>query len=468
MALKRELSYFDLMNIVVGAIVGSDIYIAPGLAAMLVGPFSIVVWVAGGVAAMVLALVFAYSSYYVPNVGGSFAFVTAAFDEFYGFLAGWSMTIAEILSLPVFAITFTNYLQYFVPLSSTEQLALRAAFLFGLTAVNIVGVRAAGKTNDVLTLAKMAPLLLIIFVGLGSFALNPGLLGNYSPLAPLGVGNFGAAFVLVFWAYAGFELGVLPASEVKDPKRNVPRAVITGMAIVVVFYVLTNFVVYGEVNWSDLVKTPTPLILVSTALVGTVGGVITSLGALASVSGTDETEILGTARLMYAMSVDGLLPRALSRVHKRFGTPYVALIFQGVVAFGLSLFSGLSQLISFAVFNLAFCFLFVCLALTVLKKPGERGLHGQSVLPWAGVAICVYLLYNTSFSDKLVGAAVILVGIPVYLYFAPKVPNLELRNLFTSEESVLSRNLQKQNRFLANLVNLGRRAYRRLRGSRAG
>jgi basic amino acid/polyamine antiporter, APA family len=463
LALKRELSYFDLMNIVVGAIVGSDIYIAPGLAAMLVGPFSIVVWVAGGLAAMVLALVFAYSSYYVPNVGGSFAFVTAAFDEFYGFLAGWSMTIAEILSLPVFAITFTNYLQFFVPLSYPVQLVLRGAFLFGLTAVNIVGVKAAGKSNDILTLAKLTPLLLIIFVGLGSFILDPGLLGNYSPLAPLGVGNFGAAFILVFWAYAGFELGVLPAGEVKDPKRNIPRAVITGMAIVVVFYVLTNFVVYGEVNWADLVRTPTPLILVSTALVGTVGGVITSLGALASVSGTDETEILGTARLMYAMSVDGLLPRALSKVQKRFGTPYVALVFQGVVALALSVFSGLSQLISFAVFNLAFCFLLVCLALTVLKKKGERGLHGQSFLPWVGVAICFYLLYNTSISDKLVGSAAILVGIPVYLFFTPKQPNLELRRLFTSEESVLSRNLQKQNRFLANMVNLARRAYRRAR-----
>ncbi|HYM40462.1 MAG TPA: amino acid permease, partial [Thermoplasmata archaeon] len=100
------------MNIVIGAIVGSDIYIVPGLTAGLIGPFAIVVWIIGGAIAMVLAMVFGYCAYYVPNVGGSYAYVSVAFDKFYGFIAGWSMCIAEIVALPVFAIVFTNYLQY--------------------------------------------------------------------------------------------------------------------------------------------------------------------------------------------------------------------------------------------------------------------------------------------------------------------------------------------------------------------
>ena len=168
MELKRELSYFDLTNIVVGSIVGSDIYIASALTAGLIGPFSIVIWIVAGVLATVLALIFAYSSYYVPRVGGSFAFVSTAFDDFYGFLAGWSMWIAEVLSLPVFAITFTNYLQYFIPLTLPAQLLLRGLFLFGLTAVNILGVKAAGRINDILTIAKLLPLLLLVIIGLGS------------------------------------------------------------------------------------------------------------------------------------------------------------------------------------------------------------------------------------------------------------------------------------------------------------
>src|SRR5213594_1922226 len=218
MALKRDLSFFDLTNIVVGAIIGSDIYIASALTARLIGPFSIIVWIIAGIIATILAMIFAYSAYYVPKVGGSFAFVSTAFDEFWGFIAGWSMWIAEVLSLPVFALTFANYLQYYVPLSFIGQFFVKAVFLFGLTAVNIFGVKAAGRLNDVLTVGKLLPLLMIVFFGLGSFLLRPGgFVSNYVPLLPNGLGNFGTALVLIFWAYVGFELGVLPAGEVKNP-----------------------------------------------------------------------------------------------------------------------------------------------------------------------------------------------------------------------------------------------------------
>ncbi len=463
MELKRNLSYFDLMNIVVGAIIGSDIYIVPGLVAGLIGPFALVIWIIGGAISMVLAMVFGYCSYYVPNVGGSFAFVSEAFDDFFGFIAGWSMSIAEIIALPVFAIVFTSYLQYFVPLSYGEQLLIRVIFIVVLTTVNIVGVKAAGRLNDVLTLAKLAPLLLIIFLGIGSIVLRPTLLGNYTPFAPAGLSNFGTVLVLIFWAYAGFELGVLPASEVVDPKKNIPKAMITGMAIVIFFYVVTNAAVFGVVGSAELAKSPIPLVLVSTALLGSAGAVITGVGALASVSGTDETEVLGTARLLYAMSSEGLLPKELGKIHARFQTPYVAVIIEGVIALALMPFSGISTLISFAVFNLGVCYLLVCLSLSVLKKNDEHGLRGQNVLPWLGVGISVYLLYSTSLLSKVVGSAAILLGIPIYLYFSKKTDVHELKREFVSEEAVLSGNLEKQNRFLANLIRMIEAAYRRVR-----
>lgn len=110
MVLKKELSYFDLTSIVVGSIVGADIYIASSLTAGLLGPVALLVWVAAGICASIIALVFAYCSYYVPRVGGPFAFVSEAFDDFFGFLTGWSIWIAELLALPVFAIAFTKYL----------------------------------------------------------------------------------------------------------------------------------------------------------------------------------------------------------------------------------------------------------------------------------------------------------------------------------------------------------------------
>ena len=464
MSLKRDLSYFDLTNIVVGAIVGSDIYIASALTAGLVGPFSIIIWIIAGGLATVLAMIFAYSSYYVPRVGGSFAFVSTAFNDFYGFLAGWSMWIAEVLSLPVFAITFTNYLQYFVQLNVPEQILVRGAFLFGLTAVNIFGVKAAGRLNDALTIAKLSPLLLLVIVGLSSVSYNPNFFSNYAPFAPFGFGNFGSALVLIFWAYAGFELGTLPAAEVKNPKVTIPKAIITGMGIVTFFYLTTNFVIFGTVSSPQLAQTVVPLLLVGSALLaGAVGATIISLGALVSVSGSDESAILGTARLAYAMSIDGLFPKTFSKIHPKFKTPYSALIVQGAIAFALSLFSGLTSLISFAVFNLSFSFLLVSISFFRLQKKAEKGMRGQQVLPWLGVGISLYLLYSTGLVDKIAGTILVLIGIPLYAYFSPKVDVTSLKAFFTSEDAVLARNLDKKHRFLANLVRLLAGLYRKLK-----
>jgi len=460
--LKRSLSYFDLMNIVIGAIVGSDIYIVPGLTAGLIGPFSIVVWIFGGAISMVLVMVFAYCSYYVPNVGGTYAYVTTAFDRFYGFIAGWSMAIAEIVALPVFAIVFTNYLVYFIPLSYPVQVLVRVLFIVAAVLINIYGVKAASRVNDVLTIAKLAPLLMIIVLGIGTLVLSPHLFSNYSPLAPVGLGSFGTVVVLVFWAYAGFELGSLPASEVVNPKKNVPRALISGMAIVIFFYVITNVSAYGVVNWSVLSGSAVPLVLVGSTLLGTAGAVITGIGALASVAGVDETEVLGTARLIYAMASDGLLPKAVQRVHPTYRTPYVAIAIEGAIALALSFYSQIPQLISFAVFNLGICYLLVCLSLAVIKKSGEKGLRGQSVIPWLGVVISIFLLFSTSTTDKLVGTAAVLVGIPVYLFYA-RVHVRELKVTLISEEEVFARNLSRQNKPLASLVRGVRRVLRRSR-----
>ena len=164
----------------------------------------------------------------------------------------------------------------------------------------------------------------MIFGGIFFFIFNPKILvTNYIPFAPLGLKNFGTALVLIFWAYAGFELGTLPASEVKDPKKTIPKAIATGMMIVTAFYLSTNFVIYGILNWSNLAATSTPLVDAALIIFGAAGALIMAVGALLSVSGSDEAGLLTTARLSYAMSIDGLFPRIFSRIHTKYGTPYI-------------------------------------------------------------------------------------------------------------------------------------------------
>jgi APA family basic amino acid/polyamine antiporter len=464
MSLKKELTFFDVTSIVVGSIVGADIYIAASITAGLLGPSAILMWIVAGLCATIIALVFAYCSYYVPRVGGPFAFVSEAFDDFYGFLTGWSIWIAEILSLPVFAIAFVQYLQYFIVLDAYQQILIKGVFLFSLSYVNIRGVKAAGRLNDILTIVKLAPLLFLIVVGLVYFLLHPQVLSqNYLPFAPLGFKNFGAALVLIFWAYVGFEMGTLPASEVKNPRENIPRAIITGMIIVTIFYLLTNFIVYGTIHWTELAATKIPLVVTGTILFGTTGAVLLGVGALVSVSGSDESGILGTARLSYAMSIDGLFPKLFSRIHPRYQTPYMALIVQGIIAFVLSIFSGITQLISFSVLNLAFAFMLTCFALLVLERGGTKKLRGQRLLPIIGIIICVYLLYATSLFNKVVGLTVIVLGIPIYFFFSPKTDIHHLKEFFLSEEAIFVRRLERKKRFLANFLSLLHRGYQKVK-----
>ncbi len=464
MEFQQRLSQFDLTSIIVGAIVGADIYIASAITAGLVGPFSIVLWVVAGLFAATIAMVFAYCSYYVPRVGGPFAYVSEAFDDFYGFLTGWSMWIAELLALPVFAIAFTNYLQALIPLTPAAEVAVRALFVASLTLVNIVGVRAAGRINDALTLIKLSPLLLLIVAGLGVFIIRPEtIVANYTPLLPLGLENAAHALVLIFWAYAGFEMGTLPAGEVQNPKKAIPRAITSGMLIVALFYILTNFVLFGLVNWTELNQTTVPLVVAGTALFGSAGAIIMTVGALFSVSGSNESGMLGSARLAYAMAIDGLFPRIFAKIHPRFSTPYVVLIVQGAIAFILSNIGNLSGLISFAVLNLAFSFLLTCFALIVLRSDRVANLRGQHILPLAGIMICLFLLSSTTTFDKVAGILVILAGIPVYLYYSPKEDIYHLKTLFLSEEAVLLRRLEAKETYLANLLDLVRTVSHRVR-----
>ncbi|MDD1676354.1 MAG: APC family permease [Methanomicrobiales archaeon] len=460
---RRELTLFDLTNIVIGSIVGADIYIASTITAGLIGPFALVIWIIAGVLAGCLALVFAYCSYYIPRAGGPFAYVTAAFDDFFGFLTGWSLWIAEMVALPVFAIAFVQYLHYLVPLDPYTSAGVKVLFIGLLTLTNIRGVKTAGRINDVLTIAKLSPLLLLVGAGFLFFIAHPGTLAqNYTPLAPLGLENFGTALVLIFWAYVGFEMATLPANEVINPRTTIPRAIILGISAVTLFYISTNFVVYGVLPWQQLSTTSAPLVLVGALILGSFGAVLMSLGALVSVSGSDESGILGTARLSYAMAIDGLFPRVFARLHSRFSTPWVALVIQGIIATVLSLYSGIRDLISFSVFNMGFAFFLTCCALIVLQKNREKHLPGQRWLPWVGLVICAYLLYSTSIFDKVVGTLIILAGIPLYVFFSPKVAISDMKKLFLSEEAIFVRNLQLRERFLANFISLLHRMWSNL------
>ena len=461
-ASSQKLNLFDVTNLVVGTAIGADIFIVSALASAYLGPASLVVFIVAGVIAIIIALSFADAAALVPKVGGAFAYVCEAWGNFAGFLVGWPLWIAEVAGLAVMPVAFVRYLAYFVPsLTVLQGDIIKIVFVAVIAYINLRGVKGAGRVNDVLTIGKLGPLLLLIVAGFIWLVVHPGTAAsNLTPFAPLGFSNFGPALIIIFWAYTGFELAVIPSGEMENPTKTLPKAMIIGMAIVTFFYVAVGFTALAVVNWTSLQFDPAPLatagsvVLSYTPELALIGGAILGLGALISISGFEESATLATARLSYAISLDGLFPRLFSRIHPRFGTPSNAIIIQSAIVLFAALIGNITQLIIFSAFNLAFVYVATCAAVLTLRARRQidsdrtylERLMGP-VIPVLGIVLSVFLIYECGISTVAFGIVSILIGIPIYVLYAPRTELTTLKRDFYSTEAVLARTVHSNLNF---------------------
>ncbi|MBI4174110.1 MAG: amino acid permease [Candidatus Aenigmarchaeota archaeon] len=448
MAITKKLSMFDVTNLVVGAIVGADIYIAASFGVGLLGPASLLAWVVAGVFAIIIALTFGRCAEVIKQVGGPYAYAKHAFGHFSGFMTGWSLWIAEIAALSVFPIAFIVYLSFFIHVSFLLKLLVTGLFIAFLFATNYFGIKNAARTNDVLTLVKLAPLFLLVTAGLlWMFSKPAEVAANLTPFAPLGFENFGLAVVIIFWAYAGFEYATVVSSDIKNAKKVLPRAILSGMLIVLTFYLLTNFVIVGVAEHSQLINQATPLTYVSYLLMGGVGAAIMAIGAMISLSGSNESGLMGSTRLAYAMAADGYFPKRMADVRNKYSTPHVALGVHCVIMFFAAILFTAQMLITFVVFNLAFAYLMVALSSMKLRKD-----KATKVLATASLLIAFYLITQNALFVIFGGAALLLLGIPIYVFFAPKTEIKRAKALLFKEENMLKHRVEKEEVFLARVV----------------
>lgn len=473
--LKSELTLFDVTNLVVGAIIGADIYVASAFGASLLGPFSLVLWVLAGVMAIVIALCFAQCAALLPRVGGPYAYAHAAWGNFAGFIVGWALWLAEWMSLAVFPVAFTRYLTFFLPnLDWISQIVVKTLFVVFLIVTNVVGVKAAGKTNDLLTIIKLAPLIFFVVVGLIFMASSVAAVStNFSPFAPLGFGGFGSALVLIFWAYAGFEISTIPAEEIKKPNRTIPRAIVLGISIVTVFYLTTNIVLFGVRPWNLLGQDTAPLATATTSMLtaiptlALIGAVIVGGGALISVAGSDESGMIGTSRLGYALAADGLFPRVFAKIHPRFKTPYLGVIIQAVTALIAAIVGNLSLLIATSVFFMAIAYVATSASIFSLRKKHPKvqfRLKGGWLIPALGIIFSLYLITQCTLTQIALGLILLAVGLPIYIKYSPKKEITELKEALLSPENTLRRAYNEEERFLAHFLRHIKRLYRRIKG----
>ncbi len=462
--LKAALSFFDVMNLVIGAIVGADIYIAAAFGAGLLGPAAILAWVIAGLMAITIALCFAECSSIIPRVGGPYAYAKEAFGDFWGFLVGWSLIIAEWSGIAVFPLAFVAYIAYFYPhMPQVIQIIIKALFVLLLTIINYIGVKEAGRVNDVLTIIKVTPIILLTIIGIAYFIIKPTLLvANFTPFTPLGFGGLGSALILIFWAYIGFELVTVPTDEIINAKKIVPLAIGLGMGIITLFYVITNFVVLGTVPWMNLSTASAPLALAGDVLLGSIGALILAVGALFSISGSDEAGILTSARIPFAMAVDGLLPHFFARVHPKYRTPYIALIIQNTITLIAAIFGTISQLIILSVFTILFCYLITCISVFPLRKKFSGGIKLPSIVPILGIIVCIYMISQTAISEIIIGSILIIIGIPIYIKYAPRTEIKTVKKDIQLGRDYFSKQVRLDEIFLANFIRQIRKLIKRI------
>jgi len=474
---QSKLTLFDVTNLVVGAIIGADIYVAASFGAGYLGPLSLLVWVIAGIIAIVIALCFAQCAALLPKVGGPYAYAKEAWGSFAGFIVGWSLWLAEWISLAVFPVAFTRYLMFFLPnLKWIHQIIVEGLFVAFLIATNIIGVKAAGETNDFLTVVKLAPLILFSLIGLLYMILRPAVAAaNFSQFSPYGLENFGTALVLIFWAYAGFEISTIPAEEIKDPGKAIPKAIILGISIVTIFYLTTNIVLFGVRPWNQLASDNTPLatatsvVLNANPTMALLGGAIVGVGALISIAGSDESGMIGTSRLGYALAADGLFPQIFAKVHPKFKTPYLGITIQAVTALAAAIVGNLSLLIATSVFFMAIAYVATSASIFSLRKKGLKPqfhLRGGLLIPSLGVIFSLYLISQCTITQITIGLILLSLGIPIYVKYSQKKEMTELKEALLSRDSILKRAYSQEKRFLAHVLWHIKRNYRRIAGKK--
>jgi APA family basic amino acid/polyamine antiporter len=427
-ALARKLNLFDATMIVVSGIIGVGIFLNPYIVAQTVGtPFLILaVWTAGGAIALCGAFVFAELSTVMPRVGGQYAFFREAFHPLLGFLHGWSLLfIIQSGATAAVAVACGEYAARLLHLPPGLVTPLGIGILMALVAFHAMGIKPGAVLINIVTVGKSLAIGALI-VGAFALARRSGL--TFSPLAPSGLGGIGlvsaffAALVPVMFTYGGWQNSCFVAEEVREPERNLPRAILIGVPIVIAIYLGANLAYVHVLGAAALAATTTPAADTAAALVGKTGGDLISALIVVSTFGFLNLGLMTAPRVYYAMARDGLFFRAVARVSPRTHAPVAAIVTQGVLASGLAVFNAYKELVGYAVFADWIFFALAGVALMVFRRklpdaPRPFATPLYPLVPLAFIAAGIGIVGNMFVSDPknaIMGTCIIALGVPVY------------------------------------------------------
>jgi amino acid transporter len=459
--LSRDLGLFSATMIGVGAMIGAGIFVLTGIAAGIAGPGLILAFLLNGIITMFTALAYAELGSAIPVAGGGYAWIKEALPQT-AFISGWMDWFAHSVAGSLYALGFGAYFGWLLTEAGVLPGGILMQKLFAVILIlifiyiNYRGVSQIGRAENAVTLVKIAVLLIFAVSGLVVMAKNPGWIENFQPFLPKGIGSLFISMGLIFIAFEGYEIIVQAGEEVKNPKKNIPRAVLLSVSIVLPIYLLVGITALGAFpgSWEFLGQKGELGLIEAARKFVPFGTFILLVGGLASTMSALNATTFSSTRVSFAMGRDFSLPSAFRRIHPKNKTPHFALLFSG----GMILFMAVAlpiQDVACAA-SVMFLLLFLQVNIAVIKirkKMGEKLDYGYKMplfpfIPLLGIASLTFLAFYIFFYSPIAWYATLLwIGIGIVVYFGYAATKEEV------EKAKISVEIPKEYRIVVSLAN---------------
>ncbi|MGY5148490.1 MAG: APC family permease [Candidatus Nitrosopumilus sp. bin_68KS] len=415
--LKRHMGLFHLTMYGVGLILGAGIYVLIGEAVGIAGDAVWIAFALGSIVALFAGFSYAELSSIFPKAAAEYVFIKNAFkNNFFAFIIGWLTAITSIITAATVSLGFGGYFAEFVDI---PIIISAMGLLVILSIVNFVGIKQSSWTNTVFTIIEAAGLILIIIIGFTFSSPEPV---NYLE-SPSGFTGIAIAFVLIFFAFIGFEDMANIAEEVRKPKKTIPRAIILSVFISGIIYILVSLAVVRVVNWEELATSAAPIALVAERGLGTQAHILLSSIALFAITNTVLITLVAGSRMFYGMAREKVFPSILGKIHFKTKTPWIAVIVILIISMIFTLVGDIVIVANITVFAIVITFAAINLAVIVLRytEPDiERkfkvpiNVGKFPILPLFGLAISIYMGFQFEIEVVVVGLGIIGIGAVFY------------------------------------------------------
>ncbi|AYV26687.1 amino acid permease [Streptomyces sp. CJ_13] len=449
-SLRRSLTMWQLTMISIGATLGTGIFVVLGTATPKAGPAVTISFILAGLTALFSALSYAELAGSVPVSGSSYSYAYATMGELIAWICGWCLVLEYAVSVAAVAVGWGQYLNELLdgtigvtvpeavsaPLGEGGFINLPALVVVLLSMVFLMrGAKESATVNSIMVGVKIVTLLL--FIGIGVMGIKSG---NYTPLAPLGVTGISAAASTLFFSYIGFDAASTAGEEAKNPKKDLPRAIMLSLAIVTALYVLVAFVAVGAMPWKDFEGTEAALAQIMTDVTGnSVWGVVLAAGAVIAIFSVVFAVLYGQTRILFAMSRDGLVPKVFAKVDEKTGAPRTNVVIVSLFCGTLAAFIPLGKLADATSIGTLFAFGLVNVAVIILRRtrpdmPRTFKVALFPVTPILGAIACAYMMFELDSATWMVFGGWMIVGLVFYFLYGIRRSGLATAEVVTAEK----------------------------------